>query len=106
MQALYIFSILDYDLCTPCMETGAAERHNSFHEFFDIETPGRVFVHTVFSGSGERETPPISRNATADSPRAVSAIRHCAACNMCDSPIVGDRFVSLLSSCHFLTTHD
>lgn len=86
----------DYDLCAPCMESGAAERHNSFHEFFDIETPGRVFVHTVFSGSGERDTSPNNRNATADSPRTPAAtpetIRHCAACNMCDSPIVGDRF--------------
>ncbi|KAG2345200.1 hypothetical protein BDR05DRAFT_998350 [Suillus weaverae] len=90
----------DYDLCTPCIESGAAERHNSFHEFFDIETPGRVFVHTVFSGSGERDASPISRNATADNPRTfaatsvstIEAIRHCAACNMCDSPIVGDRF--------------
>jgi next-to-BRCA1 protein 1 len=92
------------------MESGAAERHNSFHEFFDIETPGRVFVHTVFSGSGERDTSPNNRNATADSPRTPAAtpetIRHCAACNMCDSPIVGDRFVSRVSSSHFLTTHD
>ncbi|KAG1766425.1 hypothetical protein EDD22DRAFT_878219 [Suillus occidentalis] len=86
----------DYDLCTPCIETGA-ETHNSFHEFFDIETPGRVFVHTVFSGSGERDASSISRNATVASPRAVTAAsiaRHCAACNMCDSPIVGDRFVN------------
>lgn len=86
----------DYDLCTPCIESGAAERHNSFHEFFDIETPGRVIVHTVFSGSEERDTSTNSRNATADSPPTFAAtpetIRHCAACNMCDSPIVGDRF--------------
>ncbi|KAG2045134.1 hypothetical protein BDR03DRAFT_1086664 [Suillus americanus] len=86
----------DYDLCKPCIESGAAERHNSFHAFFDIETPGRVFVHTVFSGSGERDASPNNRNATADSPRTFTAtpetIRHCAACNMCDSPIVGDRF--------------
>ncbi|KAG2160021.1 uncharacterized protein EDB93DRAFT_1324500 [Suillus bovinus] len=90
----------DYDLCTPCLESGAAQSHNPFHEFFDIETPGRVLVHTVFSGSGERDTSPNSRSATADGPLTSAAtsastsetIRHCAACNMCDSPIVGDRF--------------
>lgn len=68
-----------------------------------------MFVHTVFSGSGERDASSISRNATAASPRAVTAAsvtRHCAACNMCDSPIVGDRFVSLLASTYFLTTYD
>lgn len=84
----------DYDLCTTCIATGA-ETHNSFHEFVNIGAPGRVFVHTVFSGSGERDASSISRNATAVRPRAVTAvstIRHCAACNMCDSPIVGDRF--------------
>ncbi|KAG2120598.1 uncharacterized protein F5147DRAFT_662586 [Suillus discolor] len=90
----------DYDLCTPCIESGAAERHNPFHEFFDIEIPGRVLVHTVFSGSGERGVSPNSGSAIADSPRTSAAtpvstietIRHCAACNLCDSPIVGDRF--------------
>ncbi|KAG1757855.1 hypothetical protein EDB19DRAFT_1901345 [Suillus lakei] len=90
----------DYDLCTPCIDSGAAERHNSFHEFFDIETPGRVFVHTVFSGSGERDGSATSRSATADSPRTpvatsastIETARHSASCNMCDSAIVGDRF--------------
>lgn len=85
----------DYDLCTSCIESGGAERHNSFHEFFDIETPGRVFVHTVFSGSGERDASQNSRNATAGSPHIVAATpetRHFAHCNMCDSAIVGDRF--------------
>ncbi|KAG2154555.1 hypothetical protein DEU56DRAFT_769176 [Suillus clintonianus] len=90
----------DYDLCTSCIESGATEKHNSFHEFFDIETPGRVFVHTVFSGSGERDASATSRSATADSPRTsaatsastTEAVRHCASCNLCDSPIVGDRF--------------
>lgn len=112
-QSSYIFSVLDYDLCTPCIESGAAERHNPFHEFFDIEIPGRVLVHTVFSGSGERDVSPNSGSAIADSPRTsavtpvstIETIRHCAACNLCDSPIVGDRFVSQLSASHFLTTH-
>lgn len=90
----------DYDLCTPCIESGAAERHDSSHEFFDIETPGRVFVHTVFSGKGERNASAASRSPTAGSPRSSAGtsvvirkpVRHSAACNMCDSPIVGDRF--------------
>ncbi|KAG1853531.1 hypothetical protein C8R48DRAFT_777042 [Suillus tomentosus] len=103
----------DYDLCTPCIESGTAERHNPFHEFFDIEVPGRALVHTVFSGSGERDVSPNSGSAIADSPRTpvatpvstIETIRHCTACNLCDSPIVGDRFVSQLSASHFLTTH-
>ncbi|KAG1749735.1 uncharacterized protein EDB91DRAFT_1109400 [Suillus paluster] len=89
----------DYDLCTPCIESGAAERHNASHEFFDIETPGRVFVHTVFSGDGERDASAASRSPTVPtSPRSsvttsvIDPVHHCAACNMCDSPIVGDRF--------------
>ncbi|KAG2049938.1 hypothetical protein BDR06DRAFT_1011708 [Suillus hirtellus] len=109
----YIFSVLDYDLCMPCIESGTAERHNPFHEFFDIEVPGRALVHTVFSGSGECDVSPNSGSAIADSPRTpvatpvstIETICHCAACNLCDSPIVGDRFMSQLSASHFLTTH-
>ncbi|KAF5368556.1 hypothetical protein D9758_002170 [Tetrapyrgos nigripes] len=45
----------DYDLCTNCITSGSAERHNPFHEFIEIHEPGRVIVHTVLSGNGERE---------------------------------------------------
>ncbi|KDQ63127.1 hypothetical protein JAAARDRAFT_29129 [Jaapia argillacea MUCL 33604] len=45
----------DYDLCTQCISSGRAEAHNPFHEFFDIEKPGRVVVHNVYSGDGERD---------------------------------------------------
>lgn len=98
----HTFLDLDYDLCTPCIQSGAAERHNPFHEFFDIETPGKVFVHTVFSGRGERAASTASRPTSINQPRSSTAIplnvvepiRHFAACNLCDSTIVGDRFVS------------
>lgn len=97
-------SVPDYDLCTACVESGATEQHNPFHEFFDIETPGRVYVHTVFDGDRDRSFgnhqqfsssgfAPATRQepvALADPP-----VRHSATCNLCDSAIVGERYVSL-----------
>ncbi|KAG6380955.1 hypothetical protein JVT61DRAFT_5349 [Boletus reticuloceps] len=94
--------VLDYDLCAGCMESGATEQHNPFHEFFDIETPGRVYVHTVFGGNrdrpfGGRQQPsssdhnPVTRQGSAGTP-ADLPIRHSASCNLCDSAIVGERF--------------
>ncbi|KAH7923239.1 hypothetical protein BV22DRAFT_1036572 [Leucogyrophana mollusca] len=99
----------DYDLCSPCIDSGFAEKHNPFHEFFDIETPGRIFVHTVFSGQGERETSPqeprrSSPSNTGDTIRrsalhqevpanhADEPVIHNATCNLCDSRIAGDRY--------------
>lgn len=94
--------VLDYDLCTACMESGGTEQHNPFHEFFDIETPGRVYVHTVLSSdrdSGRQQSSssahaPVTQHepapTTADLP-----VRHSATCNLCDSAIVGERYVSL-----------
>ena len=76
-----------------------SEIHNPFHEFFEIDEPGRVIVHTVFSGDGEREgqgTP----NARAPAPEAVvppathGSEIHFANCDLCDSRIRGDRYVS------------
>jgi next-to-BRCA1 protein 1 len=92
----------DYDLCTACVESGATEQHNPFHEFFDIETPGRVYVHTVLGGdrdSGRQQSSssdhaPVTRHE----PAATAAdlpVRHSATCNLCDSAIVGERYVSL-----------
>ncbi|KAF9245874.1 hypothetical protein BU15DRAFT_40794 [Melanogaster broomeanus] len=104
----------DYDLCTTCIESGATEKHDPFHEFFDIDTPGRVYVHTVFSGDGHRngtssnEHPSPNRVTShhapvagvprreADRP-ANTTVRHSATCNLCDSAIVGERFVSVTS---------
>ncbi|KAF8832007.1 hypothetical protein HHX47_DHR1000906 [Lentinula edodes] len=55
----------DYDLCSSCIANGAAARHTPFHEFFEISEPGRVVVHNVFSGSGEREAaPPMRHNGS------------------------------------------
>lgn len=64
------------------------------HEFFEIEEPGRVIVHTVFSGDGERE---ISQPSTSPQPSVTEPesqpILHNAVCDMCDSQIYGDRHV-------------
>lgn len=89
----------DYDLCTVCFEAGAAEQHNPFHEFFDIREPGRVVVHTVFSGSGERSansTPERTEPPSAPVPPSEPAI-HNATCDLCDSRIRGDRYVRSVS---------
>lgn len=63
------------------------------HEFFEIEEPGRVIVHTVFSGEGEREMnqPSLSRPPAPESER--QPVLHNAVCDMCDSQIYGDRYV-------------
>jgi next to BRCA1 gene 1 protein len=91
------------------MDSGSAERHNPFHEFFDIELPGRVIVHTVLSGNGERdavtsargnnprsnEPAPISQ--TSASVPAPAPVTHNAFCDLCDSRITGDRYVGSYS---------
>lgn len=71
------------------------------HEFFEIEEPGRVIVHTVFSGEGERETnQPSLRPAPGPQP-----VLHNAVCDMCDSHIYGDRYVrELPNECILLFT--
>ncbi|KAF8846127.1 hypothetical protein BDN67DRAFT_1006603 [Paxillus ammoniavirescens] len=89
--------------CLDCPGSGAMEKHDPFHEFFDIETPGHVYVHTIFGGDGQRNRScrnqqPSSSPAVATcapvagiSPRA-APVRHSATCNLCDSAIVGERF--------------
>lgn len=95
----------DYDLCTPCISSGASTAHNPFHEFFEITEPGRVIVHTVFSGNGERVAPtsgtrqpsnetPATQPAAAQRPAA-----HLATCDLCDSRIIGERYVRILPLC-------
>ncbi|KAJ7103265.1 hypothetical protein B0H15DRAFT_767366 [Mycena belliarum] len=85
----------NYDLCTPCIASGSAERHNPFHEFLEIKEPGRVIVHTVYSGDGERDTPSNTSAralpAIPSQPQAEPAL-HFATCNLCDSRIRGDRY--------------
>ncbi|KAJ7170143.1 hypothetical protein C8R46DRAFT_896701 [Mycena filopes] len=89
----------DYDLCTSCIESGSAERHNPFHEFLEIKEPGRVVVHTVYSGDGERDVLDqfnSGSRAPASAPAAQQAEEqpavHYATCNLCDSRIRGDRY--------------
>ncbi|KAF7303155.1 hypothetical protein MKEN_01279200 [Mycena kentingensis (nom. inval.)] len=77
----------DYDLCTNCIETGGAERHNPFHEFLEIKEPGRVIVHNVYSGEGERGAVPQTTP-----PAPTEPVVHYATCNLCDSRIRGDRY--------------
>ncbi|KAJ7161311.1 hypothetical protein C8R43DRAFT_881257 [Mycena crocata] len=85
----------DYDLCTPCIVSGSAERHNPFHEFLEIKEPGRVIVHTVYSGDGERDAPSNSSAARTPVPTPQAEeqpVVHYATCNLCDSRIRGDRY--------------
>lgn len=83
---------IDYDLCTSCIADGAAARHTPFHEFFEISEPGRVVVHNVFSGSGEREAaPPMRHNGSPD--QYSQPVVHNAVCDLCESRIRGDRYV-------------
>ncbi|KAF8167336.1 hypothetical protein B0H34DRAFT_681448 [Crassisporium funariophilum] len=88
----------DYDLCTACITSESATAHDPFHEFFDITEPGRVIVHTVFSGTGERDAPstPATRAPTSEAPvSAQQATVHYANCDLCDSRILGDRYKCL-----------
>lgn len=81
---------LDYDLCTTCISSGSAERHNPFHEFIEISEPGRVIVHTVHSEA----TPSVQPSP------AQSEVAHNATCDLCDSHIVGVRYVrNIFLSC-------
>ncbi|TFK95036.1 hypothetical protein K466DRAFT_508551 [Polyporus arcularius HHB13444] len=92
----------DYDLCDECISTPTLrEQHSLHHQFFAIERPGEVIVHTVFSGDGEREParPVRPRSPRVETPRlhrsVVEPVVHNAMCNMCDSRIRGDRFKCL-----------
>ena len=78
-------------MCTPCIMTKRT-RHAMSHEFFEIEEPGRVIVHTVFSGDGERETSHLSSPPSVAEPET-QPVLHNAVCDMCDSQIYGDRYV-------------
>lgn len=86
---------------------GSAERHNPFHEFFEIEEPGRVYVHNIYSGDGERNTGSSTHRSStyvhdsASRPRSplpsrarphAESVVHNATCDLCDSRIRGDRY--------------
>lgn len=81
-----------YDLCSLCMAAGCAEIHDPSHEFFQIHEPGRVIVHTVVSENAAFNRPghaPESQLRPNPSPTV-----HTASCDLCDSRIIGDRYVS------------
>lgn len=92
----------DFDLCDSCVNSGRKETHEPLHEFFEITEPGHVYVHTIFSGNGERvpspsrpHIPPRSPSPVRAAPMAdVEPIVHGATCNLCDSRVRGDRYVS------------
>ncbi|KAL4246320.1 hypothetical protein ABKN59_008948 [Abortiporus biennis] len=118
----------DFDLCQDCAEMGGKSAHNPFHAFFEIEQPGDVYVHTIFSGDGERVPERNSeRNNTRPNfgtsvsqhpslrrpspPAPTNLYVHHSICNMCDSRIRGDRFKCLncpdfdtCSSCFAITS--
>ena len=53
-------------------------------------------MHTVFTGDGEREnhSSPTARASTSGPSAAEESVIHFANCNLCDSRIRGDRYVS------------
>ncbi|KAF9454162.1 hypothetical protein P691DRAFT_657056 [Macrolepiota fuliginosa MF-IS2] len=79
----------DYDLCTNCVLLEGAERHNPFHEFFEISTPGRVVIHRV-----QDRTINVQRDAS-ERQETLELITHRATCDLCDSHIRGDRYKCL-----------
>ncbi|TBU25294.1 hypothetical protein BD311DRAFT_700421 [Dichomitus squalens] len=89
----------DYDMCDECISTPhLREQHHAQHQFFAIEKPGEVVVHTVFSGDGEREPPrpaPVTPRVNIPRSEDVEPVVHNAMCDMCDSRIRGDRFKCL-----------
>jgi len=74
----------DYDLCTTCITSGGAERHNPFHEFLELTTPADV--HREY----DREISEQGGDAAISSENVI----HQAICDLCDSQIRGDRYVS------------
>ena len=77
----------DYDLCTTCITSGGAERYNPFHEFLELTTP--FDVHR----EGDRGISERGGNAAATAFSSENVL-HQAICDLCDSQIRGDRYVS------------
>lgn len=89
----------DYDLCNQCYNIpDVRSQHGTAHQFFAIDRPGEVIVHTVFSGDGERVPSSSSRQTRTEScePAAPTPelVMHTAGCNLCESRIYGARYVS------------
>lgn len=77
-------------------------RHSYAHSFFAIDRPDEVLVHTIFTGEGERE-PELGqsvrsprRGAVEPAVGSTDPVIHNAICNLCDSRIRGDRYVSVI----------
>ena len=94
----------DYDLCDQCYAIpDVRSEHDIAHQFFAIDRPGEVIVHTVFSGDGERVPSSNSprrqprteqRESAIPAPQPLQPVVHNARCNLCDSRILGVRYVS------------
>lgn len=95
----------DYDLCEKCYAIPEVRsEHGTAHQFFAIDRPGEVIVHTVFSGAGERvpsSSNPHRQERTESRESATPAssheepVIHSAQCNLCESRIRGVRYVSV-----------
>ncbi|KAH9920249.1 uncharacterized protein BXZ73DRAFT_104766 [Epithele typhae] len=92
----------DYDMCENCIsKPSLRSQHHLEHQFFAIEKPGEVIVHTVFSGDDEhmptatRSVPPPPVTTPPVNVEPVEPVIHNAMCNMCDSRIRGDRYKCL-----------
>jgi hypothetical protein len=97
----------DYDMCTPCI-TDRRHEHAQSHEFFKIEEPGHVIVHTVFSENEDKQSRHSQTGMcqSEQGPNQNLPVVHNATCDLCDSRIRGDRFVSRLSMIRIdQTTH-
>ncbi|EMD32629.1 hypothetical protein CERSUDRAFT_118662, partial [Gelatoporia subvermispora B] len=105
----------DFDLCSQCIASpDVRTAHDANHQFFEIEQPGHVYVHTVFTGDGERAPgTDASQHRNPKNSGVVSTpspIPQGATCNLCDSYILGDRYKCLncpdfdtCSSCFSIT---
>lgn len=83
---------LNFDLCGSCVAQGAKRNHHAAHQFFEIAKPGEVVVHRVYD---DQFTPPGV--PTPPQPSVImQPVLHSAVCNLCDSTIRGDRFVSIM----------
>lgn len=84
----------DFDLCEMCVSRGAKDVHHGAHQFIELATPGRVVVHRVYEERAE--TP----RAPEPEPVAVAVAEpfvHSAMCDMCESRIIGTRFVRIFA---------
>jgi next-to-BRCA1 protein 1 len=110
---------VDFDLCSSCLATQPQNigLHSRSHSLFAIEEPGGVWVHTVFTGDGTQDVPeppatnrgppeppiptPESRQESTTPTAEVAPPAHHASCDLCDSTINRDRYVSIIYTVSF-----